>query len=36
VLDEHFGGARDHYHTVTFALDVAMAHRNFCSRPVTT
>ena len=36
ILDEHFAGTRDHYHTVTFALDVAMAHRNFCTRTVTT
>lgn len=30
VLDQHFSGARDHYATVTFALDVALAHRLFC------
>jgi len=27
VLAEHFGGRRDHYETVTFALDVALADR---------
>lgn len=30
VLGEHFTGRRDHYETVTFALDVACAHRIFC------
>lgn len=32
VLDEHFEGRADHYHTVTFALDVALADRIFCGR----
>ena len=36
VLDEHFAGTRDHYHTVTYALDLAMAHRNFCSPSAAT
>jgi hypothetical protein len=27
VLDEHFSGKRDHYQTVTFALDIALASR---------
>lgn len=31
VLDEHFSGRRDHYQTVTFALDIALAYRNFCT-----
>lgn len=30
VLDQHFAGTRDHYATVTYALDVALAHRLFC------
>ncbi|MGH7676977.1 MAG: hypothetical protein ACRENU_00840 [Gemmatimonadaceae bacterium] len=30
TLDDHFQGRRDHYHTVTFALDLALAHRTFC------
>ena len=29
LLDEHFSGRRDHYHSVTFALDVALAWRLF-------
>jgi hypothetical protein len=32
VLAEHFGGKRDHYQTVTFALDVALA-LNLLRRP---
>lgn len=28
-LNEHFSGARDHFSTVTFALDLALAHRHF-------
>jgi hypothetical protein len=36
VLDEHFSGARDHYQTVTFALDAALAHRLFCSMRTRT
>jgi hypothetical protein len=31
LLEEHFGGARDHYESLTFALDVALAHRHFCA-----
>jgi hypothetical protein len=31
TLDEHYSGTRDHFKTVTFALDVALAHSNFCS-----
>ena len=30
VLDDHYRRGHDHYHTLTFALDVALAHRNFC------
>lgn len=30
VLDEHFAGVRDHYATVTYALDLALALRLFC------
>lgn len=33
LLDEHFSGSRDHYKSVTFALDVAMAQANFCESP---
>lgn len=33
VLDEHFGGSSNHYDTVTYALDVALAHRSFCAMP---
>lgn len=29
VLEEHFGGVRDHYQTVTLALDLALAQRQF-------
>jgi hypothetical protein len=32
VLEEHFAGKRDHYQTVTFALDLALAHRHFVQR----
>lgn len=31
VTDEHFGRVKDHYETVAFALDVALAQRIFCS-----
>jgi hypothetical protein len=31
VLDAHFTGAEDHFQTVTFALDVALAQQIFCS-----
>jgi hypothetical protein len=31
VLQEHFSGRRDHYETVTMALDLALAHENFCT-----
>lgn len=30
VVDEHFAGTADHFETVTFALDVALAHQLFC------
>lgn len=30
ILREHFGGARDHYATVAFAMDIALAHKHFC------
>ena len=33
VLEDHFTGRRDHYSTVVFALDVALAQRLFCERP---
>ena len=29
LLDEHFVTGKDHYQTVTFALDVALAHQTF-------
>jgi hypothetical protein len=32
VLEDHFTGRRDHYSTVVFALDVALAQRLFCER----
>ena len=32
VLHAHFTGAQDHFQTVTFALDVALAQQGFCSR----
>lgn len=32
TLDEHFGGSRDHYETVVFALDTALAHEHFGAR----
>jgi len=32
VTAEHFGGREDHHETVAFALDVALAHRIFCSK----
>jgi len=31
VLDDHFQRGRDHYSTVSFALDVALAHRILCN-----
>lgn len=31
ILDEHYRDRRDHYATITFALDVALAHRVFCA-----
>lgn len=30
LLDAHFAGGADHYASVTFALDVALAHAQFC------
>jgi hypothetical protein len=30
ILDDHFSGKQDHHDTVTFAVDVALAHRLFC------
>lgn len=30
LLDEHFVRGRDHYHSVVFALDIALADRLFC------
>ena len=30
VLDAHFAGRADHYETVTLAIDLALAHRQFC------
>jgi hypothetical protein len=33
TLDEHFTGARDHFQTVTYALDLALAVRTFCGSP---
>jgi hypothetical protein len=30
VVDEHFARRRDHYESVTFALDLALAHELFC------
>ena len=32
-LEEHFAGRQDHFHTVTFALDLALAHQHFVRRP---
>jgi hypothetical protein len=32
LLDEHFAGARNHYPTVVFALDLALADRLFSQR----
>jgi hypothetical protein len=32
VLDEHFEGDRDHYDTVVFALDIALARTQFGAR----
>jgi hypothetical protein len=31
VLEEHFGRRKNHHDSVTFALDVALAHQFFCS-----
>lgn len=31
LIDEHYGRSRNHFKTVTFALDVALAHSLFCS-----
>lgn len=31
VLDDHFDGGHDHYHTVVYALDLALANRFFRS-----
>ena len=36
TLDAHFSGAGDHHETVTYALDVALAHKLFCRRHPTT
>jgi hypothetical protein len=30
ILDQHFRGRQDHYETVTFALDLALAQQLFC------
>jgi len=35
TLDAHFSGAGDHHETVTYALDVALAHKLFCRRHPT-
>jgi hypothetical protein len=32
IVDAHFASGADHFHTVTFALDVALAQQVFCSR----
>ena len=32
VLDDHFAGRKDHYHTVVYALDLALASRQFTGR----
>lgn len=32
LLQDHFTGRADRYHTVVFALDVALAHRHFVQR----
>lgn len=32
VLDDHFGRQRDHYETVTLALDLALARQTFIAR----
>ena len=31
ALDEHFTGQRDHFAMITFALDIALAHKHFCT-----
>jgi len=33
VVDEHFSRRRDHYESVTLALDLALAHEQFCAAP---
>jgi hypothetical protein len=35
VLDEHFAARRDHYRTVSFALDVALAQLEFTTLPAS-
>ena len=32
MVDEHFARQRDHFHSLTFALDVALAQATFCSK----
>ena len=32
ILDEHFTGGKDHYHTVVYALDLALANQLFARR----
>ncbi len=32
VLDDHFAGRKDHYHTVVYAMDLALANRLFTER----
>ena len=32
VLQHYFAGRKEHHQTVVFALDVALAHKNFCVR----